>query len=159
MAYEKQTWVNGDIITAEKLNHIESGISAIDDSIFYVHFLFDEDNNGNYSFSTDATFDEVYEAYENGKKIIGFATYQNTNHEVMGFRMTQYVHPSKGGPQGPIYEFAFVFNSFDFAPSQPTGTAYCQEIQLYLTNNNGASTIRSFSNLYSWEINHTNLSR
>lgn len=27
MAYEKQTWVNGDVITAEKLNHIEEGIA------------------------------------------------------------------------------------------------------------------------------------
>lgn len=27
MAYEKQTWVNGDVITAEKLNHMEDGIA------------------------------------------------------------------------------------------------------------------------------------
>lgn len=27
MSYEKQTWTNGDIITAEKLNHMEDGIS------------------------------------------------------------------------------------------------------------------------------------
>lgn len=26
MAYEKQTWNTGDVITAEKLNHIETGI-------------------------------------------------------------------------------------------------------------------------------------
>lgn len=26
MSYEKQTWATGDVITAEKLNHIESGI-------------------------------------------------------------------------------------------------------------------------------------
>lgn len=29
MAYEKQTWANGDVITANKLNHIENGIDAI----------------------------------------------------------------------------------------------------------------------------------
>ena len=28
MAYEKQTWANGDIITAEKLNHMEDGIAS-----------------------------------------------------------------------------------------------------------------------------------
>ena len=28
MAYEKQTWSTGDTVTAEKLNHIESGISG-----------------------------------------------------------------------------------------------------------------------------------
>lgn len=29
MAYEKQTWVVGDTITAEKLNHMEDGIAAM----------------------------------------------------------------------------------------------------------------------------------
>lgn len=28
MNYEKQTWVNGDVITAEKLNHMEDGIGG-----------------------------------------------------------------------------------------------------------------------------------
>ncbi len=30
MAYEKQTWNDGDIITKEKLNHIEEGIAGIE---------------------------------------------------------------------------------------------------------------------------------
>lgn len=30
MAYEKQTWVDGEIITKEKLNHIEEGIAGIE---------------------------------------------------------------------------------------------------------------------------------
>ena len=30
MAYEKQTWNDGDIITKEKLNHIEDGIAGIE---------------------------------------------------------------------------------------------------------------------------------
>lgn len=30
MAYEKQTWNDGDIITKEKLNHIEDGIENIE---------------------------------------------------------------------------------------------------------------------------------
>lgn len=29
MSYEKQTWVDGDLITADKLNHIEDGIANI----------------------------------------------------------------------------------------------------------------------------------
>lgn len=28
MAYEKQTWQTGDVITADKLNHIEDGIAS-----------------------------------------------------------------------------------------------------------------------------------
>lgn len=30
MSYEKQTWKKGDTITAEKLNHIEGGIAAVE---------------------------------------------------------------------------------------------------------------------------------
>lgn len=30
MAYEKQTWNKGDTITAEKLNHMEDGIAAVE---------------------------------------------------------------------------------------------------------------------------------
>lgn len=30
MAYEKQTWADGEIITKEKLNHIEEGIAGIE---------------------------------------------------------------------------------------------------------------------------------
>ena len=33
MSYTKQTWANGDIITAAKLNHIEDGIAAVDQKI------------------------------------------------------------------------------------------------------------------------------
>lgn len=29
MAYDKQTWANGDVITAEKLNHMEDGIGGV----------------------------------------------------------------------------------------------------------------------------------
>ena len=31
MAYTKQTWANGDTITADKLNHIEDGIEDASD--------------------------------------------------------------------------------------------------------------------------------
>ena len=33
MSYEKQTWQNGDVITAAKLNHIENGIDAVDNDV------------------------------------------------------------------------------------------------------------------------------
>lgn len=29
MPYEKQTWTNGDLMTASKLNHIEDGLAAL----------------------------------------------------------------------------------------------------------------------------------
>ena len=33
MAYEKQVWENGQVITSEMLNHIEDGISTIDNVV------------------------------------------------------------------------------------------------------------------------------
>lgn len=30
MSYEKQTWVTGDVITADKLNHMEDGIKSVE---------------------------------------------------------------------------------------------------------------------------------
>jgi len=33
MTYVKQTWQTGDVITAEKLNHIEDGIEAVEAEI------------------------------------------------------------------------------------------------------------------------------
>ena len=37
MSYTKQTWQNGDIITAEKLNHMEDGISEGGGGALVVH--------------------------------------------------------------------------------------------------------------------------
>ena len=46
MGYEKNTWSDGDVITAEKLNHLEDGVSesGADDTIVYVDFV--ADGNG-----------------------------------------------------------------------------------------------------------------
>ena len=33
MSYEKQVWENGKVITSEMLNHIEDGISTIDNVV------------------------------------------------------------------------------------------------------------------------------
>lgn len=38
MSYEKQTWVTGETITAEKLNHMEGGIEAAGGSAITIEF-------------------------------------------------------------------------------------------------------------------------
>ena len=43
MAYSKQTWVTGDVITAEKLNHMEDGIASSDDYDLELDFNFYND--------------------------------------------------------------------------------------------------------------------
>ena len=45
MAYEKQTWQTGDVVTAEKMNHIEQGVVASVTGVAY------EDFNANMSIS------------------------------------------------------------------------------------------------------------
>ena len=63
MSYTKQTWNNGDIITAEKLNHIEDGISVNNITVFD---LINNDQGSMPYFETNATYNDVYQAMENG---------------------------------------------------------------------------------------------
>ena len=62
MSYEKTTWTNGDVITAEKLNHIENGIENQD----FVIVTFSQEND---TWIADKTLVELQEAYEAGKHI------------------------------------------------------------------------------------------
>ena len=78
MAYEKQTWTTGDIITAEKLNHIEDGIGNGSD-IFFINFRI---SGGEYS--ADKTYEELYNAVLNGKCVIGCT--QSTIYNCLGIR-------------------------------------------------------------------------
>lgn len=55
MAYEKQTWNNGDVISADKLNHIEDGIE--NNRTMTVN-----DNNR----TLDKTWQEIYDVATSG---------------------------------------------------------------------------------------------
>lgn len=63
MTYNKTTWVDGDVITAEKLNNIESGIEASGgNQPLIVNITMDE----SYNYSADKTYVEIKEAIDNG---------------------------------------------------------------------------------------------
>ena len=66
MSYEKQTWQSGDTITANKLNHMESGIEnsggSSDDNLFVVTISVD----GTVA-SSDKTWREITTAFNAGK--------------------------------------------------------------------------------------------
>ena len=67
MAYEKQTWQTGDVITQEKLNHIEDGIAGAGGS---GKRIFTADMTGDLTLSNVTwTYESVKEAYENGEEI------------------------------------------------------------------------------------------
>lgn len=65
MAYSKQTWATGDVITAAKLNHMEDGIG---DNSFLITITQTYDE-GNLVFAFDKTFNEIMTAYSAGKMI------------------------------------------------------------------------------------------
>ena len=71
MSYEKQTWVNGEVITADKLNHMENGIGEggggnyLDD-VMWVNITTQDGR----TWSADKTWNEVYEhLMTNGKPV------------------------------------------------------------------------------------------
>ena len=65
MSYEKNTWQNGDIITAEKLNNIETGVA--DSPFFVAASIYDEDAGKSHLNKTAA---EIKAALDNGKLLI-----------------------------------------------------------------------------------------
>ncbi len=68
MAYEKQSWSTGDVITADKLNHMEDGIYiAKDDNDFIIEVEFDSVNE--FKYVANKTIEEINEAFTEGKKL------------------------------------------------------------------------------------------
>ena len=57
MAYTKNTWETGDIVSSQKLNHMEDGIA----DAYEVMVI--NDNNG----ALDKTWQEIYDAMAQGK--------------------------------------------------------------------------------------------
>ncbi len=57
MAYTKNTWADGDIVTSAKLNHMEDGIANADG----IMVINDTDNG------LDKTWQEIYNAMAQGK--------------------------------------------------------------------------------------------
>ena len=62
MAYTKNTWNTGDIVTSEKLNHMEDGIEGGNS----VLICLDTQATG----YLDKTFGEIFDAYTSGKPVL-----------------------------------------------------------------------------------------
>lgn len=78
MAYEKQTWATGDVITAEKLNHMENGIG---ESGYFECTI----SNVGIDWSCDKTISEILEAFKSGKNINCYMPENFTNGIFDGF--------------------------------------------------------------------------
>ena len=89
MSYDKNTWAKGDVITANKLNHIEDGIENAGGGggITLVNISTQDGE----TFTADKTFAELFTAYSNGNLILyqsmgtyGFLYYHNEESQFIG---------------------------------------------------------------------------
>ncbi len=63
MAYTKNTWATGDIVTSAKLNHMEDGIAS--GAVMVVRVNSTTDGN-NIVYILDKTWQEIYDAIDSG---------------------------------------------------------------------------------------------
>lgn len=69
MAYEKQTWETGEVITAEKLNHIEDGIMENGSGNNLIILPFTEAGNTIVTTLTYSDITDVYAKYQSGDAV------------------------------------------------------------------------------------------
>ena len=75
MAYEKQTWTDGEIVSSEKLNHIEQGLNNVT-NVMTVSINYDNDKE-NYFISYP--WNRLYEIFiTNNTPIICKTTFDNS---------------------------------------------------------------------------------
>ena len=68
MSYTKQTWATGDIVTADKLNHIEDGIAGGGSAPLV---CYNDDNLGH----LNVTFGAIVEAVDAGQPVVYYSNY------------------------------------------------------------------------------------
>lgn len=72
MAYEKQTWQTGDVVTSAKLNHMEDGIAGASSGgggVFVVNVTTTYDEQEHAIYTCDKTAGEVWTALGNGSVV------------------------------------------------------------------------------------------
>ena len=72
MSYNKTTWANGDVITAEKLNNIEDGIAGAgggDGGIYIIHAESSSTDN-DFSVTVEENVADIKNAIESGLNVI-----------------------------------------------------------------------------------------
>ena len=86
MSYTKQTWQNGDVITAEKLNHMEDGIA--DSNMLVIHATYSEEGD---EYNTDITFSTAKQAVLNGLNAVLIVTASEmiAPHQLIGYSPLQ----------------------------------------------------------------------
>lgn len=77
MSYTKTNWTSGDVITAEKLNNLESGVEATSDVISFVPIPYDVEN---YLKILRASYNDILSIVNDGKIPCVVDVYDYENH-------------------------------------------------------------------------------
>lgn len=96
MTYIKQTWATGDVITAEKLNHMEDGIAG--GTLVIGGFSFDGDN---VTGTADKTWQEIDDAMEAGVRCIIVYDYMS-GHKQLDVEETVFYNEKYGFTAGTV---------------------------------------------------------
>lgn len=98
MSYTKQTWATGDVITANKMNHMEDGIASNEGSSggsMLIEMVFDQSAE---NYTSSVSYSDVVDAFKAGTPIIIHipAKYEYSQHEVwlsiMGYKPKNLEH-------------------------------------------------------------------
>lgn len=81
MSYTPTQWENGDIVTAEKLNHMESGIQNSGALVLHINYVV----IGQETVTVDKTAGEIFEAAYSGREICAYRTQINPEDETQKY--------------------------------------------------------------------------
>lgn len=117
MAYEKQTWQTGDVVTSAKLNHMEDGIAG-GGGVTVIPLEFE-----NNEFRTSVTWQTIKDLVHGGDQVMLFyefdfpddGYYQAMNHHVMGVveESGNYIIYTVSGTDGTAESAIFTASSAD----------------------------------------------
>ena len=85
MAYTKQTWAIGDIVTQEKMNHIEDGIAALETTVATPNVLSVQITKSGDNLVCNKTMQEILNAYTDGKHVLAQISDVDLNGENLSF--------------------------------------------------------------------------
>lgn len=113
MAYEKQTWNTGDIITADKLNHMEDGIDGI--LVVTITDTVDLENPQTHTITGDYTYAEISAAIDAGKDVILKESSNNgISDSYWYYRLLEYVStPNNNLGRVRFYKLSWAVNDDD----------------------------------------------
>lgn len=109
MAYTPTEWKNGDVITAEKLNKIESGIESASSGggIMIINAVVAK-NESSYIVTADKTYENVLAAYNEGKMVVvrGKVDFEGIGEEYQDYWITRdYIMQEAPRPNTTAFTF------------------------------------------------------